>query len=116
MNTLLLDISGWDLLADAAGNIAVAADPYAQSQDVASAVRTFLGEVWYDLLLGVPYWQQILGLSPPVTVFQELMAAAGMTVPGVVSAVCTIQKFQDRRVTGQVLFTTDTGQQGIVPL
>lgn len=116
MKTLLLDIDQWDLLADAAGNIAVASDPYAQSQDVASAIRTFLGEVWYDITMGVPYFQDILGLTPPVTFFQELMQAAAVTVPGVASAACTIQSFKDRRVTGQVLFTTDSGQQGTVTL
>lgn len=116
MKTLLLDLSGWDLLTDAAGNIAVASDPYAKAQDVASALRTFLGEVWYDTALGIPYFQQILGHTPPLTLFQELMIAAAKTVPGVVSAECIISAFEDRRVTGQVTFTTDDGQTGTVSL
>ena len=41
MNTLLLDLTNWDLLVDASGNIAVASDPYSVAQDVASAVRVF---------------------------------------------------------------------------
>lgn len=116
MKTLLLDLSQWDLVADAAGNIAVASEPYARAQDVASALRTFLGEVWYDVALGIPYFQQILGHTPPLTLFQELMVQAAKTVPGVVSAECTISAFEDRRVTGQVTFTTDDGQQGAVAL
>ncbi len=116
MKTLLLDLTGWDLLLDAAGNIAVADAPYQVAQDVASALRTFLGEAWYNTALGVPYFQQILGETPPVTVFQELLIAAAKTVPSVVSAQCTIQAFSDRRVNGQVTFTTDSGQTGAVSL
>lgn len=116
MNTILLDVSQWDLLTDAAGNIAMAAPPYAFAQDVASALRTFLGEVWYDITIGVPYFSEILGHTPPVTFFQELMVQAAKTVPGVVSAECTIEAFEDRRVTGRVTFTTDDGQTGSVGL
>lgn len=116
MKTLLLDLSSWDLLTDAAGNIAFAEDPYTKAQDVASALRTFLGEVWYDTSLGVPYFQQVLGLTPPVTLFQELMVQAAKTVPGVVAATCTIQGFEDRRVTGQVTFTTSDGQATTVAI
>ena len=41
MNTLLLDQTAWDLVLDSAGNIALAAVPYARAQDVASAIKTF---------------------------------------------------------------------------
>lgn len=116
MKTLLLDLTAWDLLPDAARNIAVADIPYSRAQDVASALRTFLGEVWYDTSVGIPYFQQVLGQAPPVTVFQELMIAAAKTVPGVVSAECTIQAFEDRKVSGQVTFTTDSGETGTVAL
>lgn len=116
MKTLLLDLTLWDLLLDASGNIAFAEAPYEQAQDVASALRTFLGEVWYNTALGIPYFQQILAHTPPVTMFQEYMQAAALTVPGVISAECTIQAFEDRRVSGQVTFTTDNGQTGTVAL
>lgn len=116
MKTLLLDLTSWDLLTNAAGNIAVAEAPYQLAQDVASALRTFLGEVWYNTALGIPYFQQILGHTPPVTMFQELLIQAAKTVPGVVAAECTIQAFEDRRVSGQVTFTTENGQTGTVSL
>lgn len=116
MRTLLLDLTGWDLLLDAGGNLAIAEAPYEQAQDVASALRTFLGEVWYDTSLGIPYFQQILGHTPPLTLFQEFMTEAAKTVPGVVSAECTINAFENRRVSGQVTFTTDDGQIQTVAL
>jgi hypothetical protein len=114
MKTLLLDNTGWDLLVDAAGNIAVASEPYALAQDVASALKLFLGELWYDNSKGIPYFEDILGHTPPVTYFQELMVRAALTVPGVTSAECTIESFENRTVTGQVTFRTSTGQIGTV--
>jgi hypothetical protein len=114
MNSLLLDVSVWDLVLGADGNIAVASPPYALAQDVASAIRTFLGECYFDVTIGVPYNTQILGHSPSLSVFEQLMVAAALTVPDVVSATCTITKVAKRQVTGQVVFTDDLGQTGTV--
>jgi hypothetical protein len=106
-STLLLDVGLWDLTLDAFGNIAVAAPPYALAQEVASACRTVLGEVYYDTSIGVDYFGQIFGKTPPATVFQEMFVAAALTVPGVVSATCNIEAYNaaTREATGQVLFT-----------
>lgn len=113
---MLLDISAWDLVLDANRNIALAMPPYALAQDVASAIRTFLAEVYYDTTLGVPYFAQILGKTPPVALFQEYMIQAALTVPGVVSATCVVQSFTNRQVTGQVQFTDNLGNTGTVAL
>ena len=115
-NTLLLDTAAWDLCVDLAGNIAVAAPPYALAQDVASAVRTFAGEVWYDTTLGVPYFAQVLGHSPPITLFKALIVQAALTVPGVVAASCYVQSTANRKLTGQVQFTDSDGNTGTVSL
>lgn len=116
MKTLLLDNTEWDLLTDAAGNIALASEPYAFAQDVASALRLFLGELWYDVSKGVPYFTQILGKTPPVPFFQELMVQAALSVPGVVKAECIIEGFEGRTVTGAVTFRTVNGTTGTVQL
>lgn len=124
MKTMLLAIDTWDLCLDAAGNIAVADVPYALAQDVASALRTFLAEVYYDDTLGIPYFQKILGKAPPITVFQALMEQAAVNaVPKtadvyVVSATCIIQSFNPttRVITGQVQFTDSNNQNGSVSI
>lgn len=121
-NTVFLDVAAWDLVADAAGNIAMAAPPYAIVQDVASACRVFLGEVYYDTTVGVPYLgqivdgepggqteQQLLGRTPALNVLQGALAAAALTVPWVASAVAIISAFLDREVDGQVQITTESG-------
>jgi len=116
--TLLLDLTNWDLCLDSSGNIALASPPYALAQDVASAIRTFLGEVWYDDTLGIPYFQTILGKTPPLSVFQEYMVNAALTVPGVVKANCIVQSFspETRTVIGQVQFIDSNGNTGTVQL
>jgi hypothetical protein len=109
VNTLLLDRSLWDLCKDAFGNIAMARDPYAIAQDVASAIKLFRGELWYDTPKGIPYWGTILGHAPPVTYMKAQFVKAALTVPEVVKAVCFISSVRGREVQGQVQVTTSAG-------
>ena len=109
MNTLLLNRSTWDLCLDSSGNIALASEPYSLAQDVASALRLFQGELWYDTTSGVPYWSQILGKMPPVSLMKAKFVAAALTVPGVVAATCYIESVSARKVTGQVQCTDASG-------
>lgn len=108
-NTLLLDSTAWDLVIDSAGNIAMATPPYALAQDVASAVRLFLGELWYDTTQGIPYWQEVLGTLPPLSLLKSLIVNQALTVPGVVSVQCIISSFTARGVTGQIQFIDENG-------
>ncbi|RUW74487.1 hypothetical protein [Mesorhizobium sp. M2A.F.Ca.ET.067.02.1.1] len=109
MKTLLLDTDTWDLVADASGNIATADEPYALAQDAASAIRLFAGELYYDTTQGIPYFDQILGKAPPVSLMKASFNRAALTVPGVVSAQTFIQSWTDRTVTGQVQVTDAAG-------
>lgn len=116
--TILLDTATWDYTVDAAGNWALASEPYSRAQDVASAIRLFQGELYYDRTQGVPYKTKILGQSPPLTVFQEFMVQAALTVPGVVSAECIVTSydFDTREIQGQVQFKDVDGNTGSVSL
>lgn len=115
MDTLLLDRTTWGFLLDASGNIALATGAYAIAQDIASAVRVFQGECWYDTAQGMPYIQNILGLAQSVSVFEEHAAQIALTVPGVASAQCVVKSVgPSRRLTGTILFTTTDGTTGNV--
>ena len=117
MNTLLLDTSDWDVCLDAAGNIAMATAPYALAQDVASACQLFLGELWYDTSKGVPWFAEILGQLPPLPLIQQRLTEAALTVPGVVSATVQLDPLAaDRRLTGAIIFTDQTGVTGRVSI
>jgi hypothetical protein len=111
-STLLLNASTWDLVLDAFGNIAVATEPYALAQDAASAIKTFLGECWWDTTVGVPWLQQVLGQGFSLPVLKQLLTAAAKTVPDVTAATVFISSYSPvtRIVTGQVQITSSTGQ------
>lgn len=109
MKSLLLDRTAWDLVLNASGNIAVASEPYAISQDVASACKLFAGELWYATNKGIPYFSEILGHWPPLAVVRAELVKAAMTVPGVVSAQVVISSLDKRTLTGQIQFIDTTG-------
>lgn len=114
MKTLLLDRSKWDLVLDANGNIALADDPYSRAQDVASACRLFKGELWYDTSSGIPYFEDILGKRPPASLIKAKLEEAALTVPGVSSVRVTLQSFENRKLSGQVLFTDSENNENQV--
>lgn len=112
--TLALDTIAWDLVLDVNGNIAVAEAPYSIAQDVASAVRTFIGECWYDTSQGLPYWQKILGQRPPLSYVKEQIIKAGLTVPNTVSIEVFFNEFTDRNLSGQIQIIDTDGVQSQV--
>ena len=101
-NSLLLDQNAWDLVLDVNGNIALAGAPYSIAQDVASATRTFLGECWYNNSLGLPYWQNILGESPPLQYVDQQLTIAAFTIPNVSAVLVTFTSFTNRVLTGSI--------------
>jgi hypothetical protein len=110
MSTLLLDRTTWDLVLDAAGNIAVADEPYALAQDAASAIQLWLGEAYLDTTVGVD-WKSILGQQPNLALLKQKMVDAAKTVPDVADATCFVTSLGDRRVAGQVqVVSKSTGQ------
>lgn len=111
MNTLLLTTDTWDLCLDAAGNIAVASEPYSVAQDVASAVRVFLGDCWYNKSAGIPYFQSVLGQRPPLQQLKQWIIIQALLVPGCTNPSVYISSISNRQVTGQIQFTdSNTGQ------
>lgn len=109
MNTLLLHPTSWDLLLDANHNIAMATEPYALTQDVASACKLEQGELWYNKDVGIPYLENILGYRPSLSQLKKWYQDAALSVPGVVSASVNITAYQDRELTGQLNFTDQNG-------
>ncbi len=111
--TILLDAIAWDLALDVNLNIAMASPPYACAQDVASEIRLFQGDDYYDTTHGVPYWQQVLGRWPPMSLFKSYMITAALLVPGIVKAKVFLSSFQNRVLLGQVV-TLDVDNQSSV--
>jgi hypothetical protein len=113
-STLFLDPVAWDLTLDVNLNIAVAPEPYALAQDAASAIKTFLGEVYWNTQIGVPYFQQIFGFAPPVALLKQYLVQAALTVPNVASAQVFLASLDPttRILSGQVQLVSKTAQGG----
>lgn len=116
MQTLPLDTTTWDLQLDHLGNLSLTDPDYSIAQDVASAIRTFLGECWYGVTLGLPYFQSLLGKLPPASYITNLLENAALTVPGVTSVtVVSLGLNPSRQLTGSVIVvSTDTNTPIIV--
>ena len=108
MNTLQLS-PAWDLMLDANGNIAMATGPEAIAQDVASAISTFLGEVYYDTTQGLPWMSEVFGEQFSPSLVTALLVQAALTVPGVVSAQVINLAFAGGVISGTVQVIDTTG-------
>jgi hypothetical protein len=113
MQTLLLDTVANDLVLDVNNNIAIASNPYSLAQDAASAVKTFQGECYFDVTLGIPYFAVILGKTPSLPILKALFDAAALQVPGVVSSQTAITAIVNRAVSGQVQVSSSIGQPAV---
>ena len=109
--TLLLDTDEWDLVLDANGDIALADEPYAIAQDVASAIRTFKTDCWYDQRKGMPYWQQILGHYPPMSLVRAAIVKEVMAEPKVAQVTVRRLGIDGRLLTGDVLVVDTDGRE-----
>ncbi len=111
MRSLLLDISTWDLITDANGDIASAVAPYAVAQDVANSARTFVTESIFNQAVGIPYFQDILGHTPPLRLVQTRLTESALIVPEVVQARTSITSSSDGTIGGQIQIIDTTGEQ-----
>lgn len=113
--TIPLDADSWDIQLDSNGNLTLTDESYSIAQDVASAIRTFLGECWYDVTLGLPYFGTILGQRPPSSLLISLVTDAAMTVATVTSVtVVRLLLSQDRVLTGTVVVVSSSSTQPLV--
>jgi hypothetical protein len=116
MNTLFLLPDTWDLALDSSGNIAVASEIYQQAQDVASACRTFLGDLYYDQATGILYFENVLGqFGFPLSLYKMHLETAAKSVAGIVSASAQLQ-LTGRKAGGAILFTNEDNQTGQIQL
>lgn len=98
--------AAWDLTLDPAGNLSLTDPDSSIAQDVASAIRTFLGECWYDTGLGLPYFESILGKRPPASLVTAKVTQAALSVADVATVSVTNLALANRALTGTVYVTS----------
>ena len=113
-STLALDNEAWDLVLDINGNWALGNAPYSIAQDVATAVKTMLGECWYDTTLGMPYQDTILGYTPSLPLVRQQIITEALKVPNVVNAMVVFVGLVGRVLSGQIqIIDTDGNEIGV---
>lgn len=117
-STLFLNPATWDLTLDANNNIAVAGEPYSLAQDAASAIKTFLGECYWDTTRGVPYLQQIFGFNPPLALLKQYLVQAALSAsPRIATAQVYLSSLDPttRILSGQVQIASVAQQIAAAP-
>lgn len=109
MSTIYLNPQNWCPVVDSSGNIAIASEPYSLSQDAASAIKLWLGELYYDTTQGVS-WNNILAKLPPLNYVRSQFVAAALNVPNIASAKVFFSGFSQRSIFGQIQVTDSLGQ------
>lgn len=103
-STLFLLPSTWDLALDNNGNIAIATSTYQQAQDVCSACRTMLKDMYYQQSEGIPYLEEILGQGTySLALYRQQLYECAMSVDGVVSATVSLT-LKERSLSGIIQF------------
>lgn len=114
MKTLPLNTGTWDLVLDAEGDWVMTDPDSSVAQDVASAVKTFLGEAWYDTTLGMPYFQSIFGQLPPASLVTARLKQEAFTIADVQDVTVVSLNLNDRLLTGALVITTDYNAKLVV--
>jgi len=102
-----------DIYLDAMGNIAMAVDLQAVLQACASAARTLLGEMLYNVNQGIPYEQTVWVGVPNIQQFTAALRAAFLAVSNVVEVVSLITSQVDNTLTYSAVIRTNFGTGGI---
>lgn len=103
-STLFLMPNTWDLELDNNGNIAIATSTYQQAQDVCSACRTMVQDMYYQQSQGIPYLEKILGQGTySLALYRQQLYDAAMSVDGVTSATVTLS-LSNRELSGTIQF------------
>ncbi|WP_414454302.1 hypothetical protein [Enterobacter roggenkampii] len=115
--SLLLNPETWDIGLDDSNNFAIAENPYACTQDVATACSTFRGECIYDTTIGLPYKDSILGFNPSSGTVQTWLQNEALRLPIIAQAQATIINNSSSRISSGVITVVDTnGTQSTVTL
>lgn len=110
MKTLALNEDAWDLVLDSEGSIAAIDNTQSVLQDVASSVRVWLGECYYDTDKGVNYWQFFDG-DAPISFFIDEATEQALNVHDVESCDIILAPPQATRILqGKILITLTSGK------
>ncbi len=114
MDSLKLDVN-WDLQLDANGSLLVADSAYSVAQNVATAIRTRLNDVYFNTTLGIDYTNIVLVKNPNLAVIRSRFKTVAESVSGVASATVALAN-NGGTLTGDITILTTLGDTVSVSL
>lgn len=108
---LKIDETTGDVALDG-NDLALVSDGEAVAQAVRQRLRTFLGEWFADLTVGVPWMQSVFVKNPNLVGVRAAIRSTIVNTPGIATLVTFSQTFDAATRTLSVAFsaTTDTGE------
>lgn len=105
-----LDPATWDFVFDANGDLEMVSDGEEVVQHIQQRLRTYLGEWPYDLSVGVPWFQQILGARSNYQrgFSEQVLKTEILETPGVTRFVYFDFSFNEANRIGAFRFHVDT--------
>lgn len=116
--TLHLD-EHWDIRLTESGNIAVAEGDHATAQNVANECRLFTSDAYFDQERGIPWFTAQLGRKPAESVVRAHLRRAALLVDGVAGVDSVTLEGHDpasRTLNGEIRFTLQNGESGVVDI
>lgn len=115
-NDTLALTADWDLDLDDQGNVRTVGDATNQSpqtgpgmrlaQDVATRLRAWRREVWFDTQQGIDY-DLYLGRAPSLLQLRADFQSEALLVPGCATALADIDLARDTRAVGGTIYLSD---------
>ena len=111
IKSLLLNNESWDIGVDGSGNIAGATGKYRVAQDVASSIRLFTNDAYFNTAQGMPYWLCTLALPLQEALTRAHMRENALRVPNVTGVrSVTFESLDNRVLRGDVLVTDNINE------
>lgn len=110
----LLLTNNWDITLDSLGNLAIADKNYSIAQDVASAVKLFTNDAYFDTQAGIPHFDITLKRNPSPTVIRARLKEASENVPGVKSAVVNVIEIKAGKLQAEIQLTLNNNTTAVI--
>jgi hypothetical protein len=109
VNNTIPGVAFNDIYLDANGNLAIVFDIQAVLQACAQAAQTLLGELIYNIDIGIPYFQTLWIGTPNIQQFNAALRAAFLAVPNVVQVVSLMTSQQNNALMYTAVIQTTYG-------
>ena len=110
--------SQWDIGLNSNGDLSTTSGLYCDAQNVANSIRLFTKDAYLSQDKGVPHFDLELGKKPPLSAVRQAYRRRGMEMDNIANIQCDGigLDIENRRLTGRLIVTNETGEQATIGL